>query len=708
MSFNFEIPLLGPKLPDFASQMGGDLSISMNASQAEATKHKGGTIKVAGKLKMDIKDGEIVGTKIEADIVDISAENLLVKSVQDTMKSSSRGFSLSLDPTDLFSGKMPTPENLLKGIYGEGGGRSAEVTNSLGSIIGKEATKIVVQDTLTMVGGLIESASRDEHGNLTNKGAAQVRAANIIIEKLHDYDEGVTLGLGINPVSSSSKSPFGPEVRTKFQLKDKSRDVHSALIGLQVTVDGEIIGSANLKSTAQPEQMQGADIDLDVSFASVDVEKLQTKEETLGASAGDQEKNFLEETWDAIKKLLSGAEEELVISDEENKLAEEFQPTLKEFLSDTRVFIKYALLQQRTEAGEKTTAEISEVEDFYISQILKTAMAEVDHQLSNNPKSCQQFIVDLRKTNLEAIDKAGENVPLQIVAALTNSLGESANFGLERIGYFTSDHLTSLKVGAEVARQVVTDVVKNFCGAVGWVGQNTFSEETWHSLTSSASKFVKGVEENTTEGQRTFGILAGASVVAKGAIVLDEFLVERAAFRVPDLSHITDNGLKQKMFKQHYYKHGVLFEEAEVGGELMHRIAEVDLNKHKFDMIVKRVVKNDPEHAQVAEGMKGWFKDVSKMELKDDVVSKFGLIGEVKDLGNKARIIKEIEKSLILEGKSLDNFDVTKWIKGKSPETIKTNSCTYRIHGYVEQGSSNIIKSLDYKLKIDPRTRGGK
>ena len=275
MSFNFEIPIGTPGASSLAGEIGADLSVSMNASETCATTHTGGTIKVQGKLKMDVKDGKVIGTQIEADIVDISAQNLLVESVQDTMKSSSRGFSMSIDPTELLGGEMPNPGDFVKGLYGEGGSGKAATTNNLGSIVGKAATKIVVQDTLTMAGGLIANASRDEHGELTHKGEAQVKAANLIVEKLHDYDEGITLGLGINPVSSTSKSAFGSEVRTKFALKDQSRDMHSALIGLQVSVDGRILGSENLKSTYEPAKMQGTDIDLDVTFASVDFSKLR-------------------------------------------------------------------------------------------------------------------------------------------------------------------------------------------------------------------------------------------------------------------------------------------------------------------------------------------------------------------------------------------------------------------------------------------------
>jgi hypothetical protein len=313
MSFNFEIPIGTPGASSLAGEIGGDLSVSMNASEMEATSYTGGTIKVQGKLKMDVKDGKVIGTQIEADIVDISAENLLVKSVQDTMKSASRGFSMSLDPTDLLSGKVPELMDVVKGVYGEGGSGKAAITNNLGSIVGKAATKVVVGDTLTMVGGLIANASRDEHGELTTKGEAQVKAANLIVEKLHDYDEGVTLGLGINPVSSTSKSAFGSEVRTKFQMKDQSRDVHSALVGLQVTVDGQIIGSTNLKSSFEPPKMAGTDIDLDVTFASfVGSQKAANPVETLAKS--DVDPVIQELVLDAIKEAEDAAKPEGVAS----------------------------------------------------------------------------------------------------------------------------------------------------------------------------------------------------------------------------------------------------------------------------------------------------------------------------------------------------------------------------------------------------------
>ena len=51
----------------------------------------------------------------------------------------------------------------------------------------------------------------------------------------------MTLGLGLTMGGDGTKempNPFGDEYRAKLELKNKNRDISSALLGVQVTVDG--------------------------------------------------------------------------------------------------------------------------------------------------------------------------------------------------------------------------------------------------------------------------------------------------------------------------------------------------------------------------------------------------------------------------------------------------------------------------------------
>ncbi len=496
MSFNFEIPIGTPGASSLAGEIGGDLSVSMNVSEMEATSYTGGTIKVQGKLKMDVKDGKVIGTQIEADIVDISAENLLVKSVQDTMRSASRGFSMSLEPTDLLSGKVPELMDVVKGVYGEGGSGKAAITNNLGSIVGKAATKVVVGDTLTMAGGLIANASRDENGELTTKGEAQVKAANLIVEKLHDYDEGMTLWLGINPVSSTSKSAFGSEVRTKFQMKDQSRDVHSALVGLQVSVNGELIGSENLGSSFEIPKMQGTDIDLDVTFASMDFEKLKALGDSkkTGVASGSEEPGL----FDFMKK--PDAEEQL--SDEEKALVKNLQDLNLSAEDASKIDV----------ASQELASKFAEMNDAH-----------------NAEESLLQSAVDLAREYGQQVVSAALMVAqfLPQTAASGKLLGFLSKVDNAGVVLNCLSHLKGLPVRESLARGQVAEL--------DWDPMNEQEQDlSMNPLLSGGPKAKFGHVDSEA---LTLDVLAASSMLIKGALGQKLHLAKFAA-KAPERSKV--------------------------------------------------------------------------------------------------------------------------------------------------------------------------
>ena len=95
--------------------------------------------------------------------------------------------------------------------------------------------QVLVKENLEIAGGLIANAERGPDGELIDKGNLNIKAGNLIIEKLIDYDDVfLTLGLGYAPegglLGTGVPNPYGDTYRIKTKYKNKDRDVYS-LIG---------------------------------------------------------------------------------------------------------------------------------------------------------------------------------------------------------------------------------------------------------------------------------------------------------------------------------------------------------------------------------------------------------------------------------------------------------------------------------------------
>ncbi|MGX6960778.1 MAG: hypothetical protein ACIPMY_06205 [Rickettsia endosymbiont of Pentastiridius leporinus] len=119
----------------------------------------------------------------------------------------------------------------------EAGYKNSAWTNQVARIIGSQVVNIAVKETLEIAGGLIANAEEDKDGNLTDKGNLSINCGRMIVKTIHDYDEGVTLGIGASfQVKASEKvgKEGNKEVNfdhasLKLELKDKRGEVSSVI-----------------------------------------------------------------------------------------------------------------------------------------------------------------------------------------------------------------------------------------------------------------------------------------------------------------------------------------------------------------------------------------------------------------------------------------------------------------------------------------------
>ncbi|HJD59415.1 MAG TPA: hypothetical protein LFW20_01880, partial [Rickettsia endosymbiont of Omalisus fontisbellaquei] len=194
-------------------------------------------------LKLTLSgDGKFKGVSLEGANIDINANNLILESVQDTISQKLRGanFHVGFDQ-----------EYDINGFGGgvESGYSKAAWTNQVARIIGSQVVNVTVKETLEIAGGLIANAEEDRDGNLTDKGNLSINCGRMIVKTLHDYDEGVTLGIGASFQVKASEKVGREGTREvnfdhaplKLELKDKRREV-SSVIGQGSINTGSISG----------------------------------------------------------------------------------------------------------------------------------------------------------------------------------------------------------------------------------------------------------------------------------------------------------------------------------------------------------------------------------------------------------------------------------------------------------------------------------
>ncbi|MDX1917440.1 MAG: hemagglutinin repeat-containing protein [Rickettsiaceae bacterium] len=235
-NFNIEIPL------DQAASVSGGYSASASTMNQEGqTKtYNQNYIKVKGKLTISLtEDAAIRGVSLEADEIDIKAKNLVLESLQDTIKERMSGMSMSISASS--SGGSITPGFQVSKT-------DAAWTNALGQIIAKNILNITLSDTLTIAGGLIANAQVKEDGTYTDKGNLNIQAAAIIASSIHDYDNSQSFGLATALSKSvdnqgNSRISFG-DANLQYSFDNSKREINASIGDGSIRADS-IIGQLN-------------------------------------------------------------------------------------------------------------------------------------------------------------------------------------------------------------------------------------------------------------------------------------------------------------------------------------------------------------------------------------------------------------------------------------------------------------------------------
>ena len=161
-----------------------DLSISKAGTRGRGngTNYINSTIDVGGKLKTNSKNLTLSGANVEADKLDIKAQNVVIESKQDKSerKDSSYGGSFSID--------LANPSSFSANINGSKGNGEKEWVNKQTTLIARNGGKIDT-DSLTNIGAVI--------GSENEKEKLKVSANKVIVKDLEDKNKYENIGGGI-------------------------------------------------------------------------------------------------------------------------------------------------------------------------------------------------------------------------------------------------------------------------------------------------------------------------------------------------------------------------------------------------------------------------------------------------------------------------------------------------------------------------------
>ncbi|CKG75316.1 Hemolysin precursor [Fusobacterium polymorphum] len=161
-----------------------DLSISKAGTKGRGngTNYINSTIDVGGKLKTNSKNLTLSGANVEADKLDIKAQNVVIESKQDKSEreDSSYGGSFSID--------LANPSSFSANINGSKGNGEKEWVNKQTTLIARNGGKIDT-DSLTNIGAVIGSESEKEK--------LKVSANKVIVKDLEDKNKYENIGGGI-------------------------------------------------------------------------------------------------------------------------------------------------------------------------------------------------------------------------------------------------------------------------------------------------------------------------------------------------------------------------------------------------------------------------------------------------------------------------------------------------------------------------------
>ncbi|WP_375318930.1 hemagglutinin repeat-containing protein [Candidatus Tisiphia endosymbiont of Oplodontha viridula] len=248
---------------------GDNSSFSASTQNAEltSTTHHHNYIKASGNLKITLSgDGKFKGVSLEGVKVDIKANNLIVESVQDIVSERLSGANINIGFNKEYN---------FTGFGGgvEAGFKEKAWTSQVARIIGSQLVNIVVKETLEIAGGLIANGEEDKNGKLTDKGNLSINCGRMVVKTIHDYDQGLTLGIGANFQVKNTEKPNGKNEQevtfhhapVKVQFKDHQQVVTSTIGKGQIT-SGSISGDQLNRDISQHKEITKEE---EASFDSV-------------------------------------------------------------------------------------------------------------------------------------------------------------------------------------------------------------------------------------------------------------------------------------------------------------------------------------------------------------------------------------------------------------------------------------------------------
>ena len=204
-----------------------DLSISKAGTKGRGngTNYINSTIDVGGKLKTNSENLTLSGANVEADKLDIKAQNVVIESKQDKSerKDSSYGGSFSID--------LANPSSFSANINGSKGNGEKEWVNKQTTLIARNGGKIDT-DSLTNIGAVIGSESEKEK--------LKVSANKVVVKDLEDKNKYENIGGGI------SIGTDVPNTSIKHDKVDKEQINRATAINTDFEISGKKTSAEDL------------------------------------------------------------------------------------------------------------------------------------------------------------------------------------------------------------------------------------------------------------------------------------------------------------------------------------------------------------------------------------------------------------------------------------------------------------------------------
>ena len=204
-----------------------DLSISKAGTKGRGngTNYINSTVNVGGKLKADSENLTLSGANVEADKLDIKAENLVIESKQDKSerKDSSYGGSFSID--------LANPSSFSANINGSKGSGEKEWVNKQTTLMARNGGKVDT-NSLTNIGAVI--------GSLNEKEKLKVSANKVVVKDLEDKNKYENIGGGMTIGTDV------PNVSIKHDKIDKEQIDRASAINTDFEISGKKTSTEDL------------------------------------------------------------------------------------------------------------------------------------------------------------------------------------------------------------------------------------------------------------------------------------------------------------------------------------------------------------------------------------------------------------------------------------------------------------------------------